>query len=246
MSDLILGLGRSGAGKSTAIQGLDPAKTIVFNTINKRLPFPGSKEAFGKRLRSGNLKDPYEITAEMIKVLKAADKATGISSVVIDDYQYVMALSYAKGKKGGEGWETFDRIFHHATDIFTEAVSLREDLTVFILSHTDERETGIGEKETTMKTVGKAFREKMTPEGFSTILLMAEPDFSDPSEPIYRFRTNGESPAKSPDGMFPFYIPNDYGFVLNRKNEFYDKGTVISESEIVKAAMSKVDTSSDL
>ena len=86
-----------------------------------------------------------------------------------------------------------------------------------------------------MKTIGKMFREKVTPEGYATITLLTDPAYNEETQDSeYRFRTqtSGSDPAKSPEGMFPLFIPNDYRIVLGRMMEYYTKGTALEESKI--------------
>ena len=43
MSNLVIVLGASGAGKSTSIKTLKPQETVVLNVLGKDLPFKGSR-----------------------------------------------------------------------------------------------------------------------------------------------------------------------------------------------------------
>ena len=50
MANNIILLGKSGAGKSTSIKGLDPKETVIINTLKKRLPFKGSVNLYNEEI----------------------------------------------------------------------------------------------------------------------------------------------------------------------------------------------------
>lgn len=242
MSQLIIILGASGGGKSRSLIDRDPKKTFLFNTIGKDLPFPGSRGMYinGRNMYVPDLAKPREIPSKIINLLHQVDKnAPSVDMFVIEDYQYLMVLDYIQGEKNNEGWEKFTSILIGSADIFTTSGNLRKDLTVVIFAHTEEDKDPINGNRVQMKTVGKAFREKWTPEGFTSIVLITDP-IADPStgKMIYRFRTqtNGYDPVKSPEEMFPLYIPNNMDLVQRRLKEYYELGTSSEGSEVLKKA----------
>ena len=97
MANNVIILGKSGAGKSTSIKGLDPKKTIIINTLKKRLPFKGSSSLYSTENKNLFSVDDY---ASIISLLQnISDKATHVENIVLDDIIYVMRKEYFKRAK---------------------------------------------------------------------------------------------------------------------------------------------------
>lgn len=101
-------------------------------------------------------------------------------------------------------------------DLMNHIDDMHEDIRVYIMTHTDEDDTG----RIKMKTAGKLIDNLLTPEGLFTIVLgMTKNDSGS------FFVTNGNSmtPYKSPMDMWQDkQIPNDLKAVDDRIVEFYD------------------------
>ena len=245
MSQLVLVMTESGQGKSTSIKGLDPDTTVLVNVIDKRLPFLGSRKLYSKRISSADMSGNYfvpdtteaggTLAAKRIVALMEAvsEQRPDVKNIVVDDYQYLLAIEYMR-QANTKGWDKFTQMALHAWEVFESGRNLRDDLNVYILAHPEEVGKGM-DKKVEMKTFGKMFREKITPEGYFTIVLVGDPEFDAESNVTdYRFRTqtNGSDPAKSPEGMFPLYIPNDLGLISRRIEEYYDEGLTLEESRV--------------
>lgn len=99
---------------------------------------------------------------------------------------------------------------------------MRDDITVFFLSHSEEIFVEAGRK-TKIKTIGKLLDEKITIEGLFTIVLLSKVESdSDTMQTSGYFITqsDGISTMKSPEGMFDLRIPNDLQFVLDKIEEY--------------------------
>ena len=97
MAELIAIVGESGSGKTTSIRNLDPEKTFIISTTGKR---PGIKGAAKKyptfAIQNGEITGNFFVSSNVdsiAKVLQIIDKKMPhITTVVIDDYQYVMGF----------------------------------------------------------------------------------------------------------------------------------------------------------
>jgi hypothetical protein len=100
MAELIAIVGRSGYGKSTSIEGLDPKETLVISVSGKALPFKGWKKKYITLNADGsvgnywktnkvqvNPKDPKDDKQPgIIEVLNLVNTVRkDIKNVVIDD-----------------------------------------------------------------------------------------------------------------------------------------------------------------
>ena len=214
MSNAVLIIGKSGAGKSSSGEELDSKQTFWVNTIGKDLPFKGWKKKYTPLNKDnvGNYLSSYNaltITKTMEHISKTRPD---IKVMVIDDYQYVMSYEYMNRSKE-KGFEKFNDIGFNAFSILNTAKSLRDDMTVIILTHSEIDSQG----NTKMKTIGKMLDEKITPEGLFTVVLEADITRNEKEEIIHIFKTksDGTTVVKSPRGMFATpEIPNSLKLVI--------------------------------
>ena len=99
MSNAILILGQSGAGKSTSIRNLPPEQTLIINVIGKPLPFRGAKSMYTK-LSSDGLTGNYYASDDhhaIMRVIKLVHlKRPEIKYLVIDDFGYTLTNSFMR------------------------------------------------------------------------------------------------------------------------------------------------------
>ena len=223
MSELVAIVGPSGEGKSTSVRTLNPKETFIINVLGKNLPFKGWKGMYptaNPKDNTGNYveEDHY---LELIKILKyVSEKRNDIKNIILDDIHYSMSNEFMS-RALEKGYEKFAEMGTHFWSIFNTARRLRPDLKVFCLFH-DEETSSYRRK---MKVLGKMLDDKVTMEGLFTIVLFTKVT-TDPKtkENIYQFVTQTEdgTTAKSPDGMFDKYIPNDLAFVSKKIDEYYN------------------------
>ena len=110
----------------------------------------------------------------------------------------------------------FTSIAKALADLARTPISLREDLMVFMLTHTDESTDSEGNRRVKAKTVGKMIDNALTFEGLFSIVLFAKVKKNDEGVIRYVFDTknNGENTCKSPKDMFQTdEIPNSLQIV---------------------------------
>ena len=224
MSELIAIVGPSGSGKTRSIQGLDPKETMLISITGKKIPMKGFSSKYvlvSQDGTSGNYFKTKDYSA-VIKMLKYVDKnRLDIKNIVIDDYQYVGAFEYFK-RASENGYGKFAEIGQHIANPLIEASSLRDDLKIFFTNH-DETITEDYKPLRKIKTIGKLVDSSLTVEGLFTIVLFTEIRVDKDKNREYGFVTNsdGSTTAKSPEGMFEDYIPNDLGYVARKIDEYY-------------------------
>jgi hypothetical protein len=220
-SMLILCIGKSGRGKSTAMRNLDPEKTFLINVLGKPLPFPSGIK-YEEKVNMCISSDPATIARTMMEV----SRNPKWENLVIDDGHYVMATEFMN-KALEKGFDKFTLMAKHIFDIVILATKLRPGLKVFFLTH--EEDTGTERK---MKTLGKLLDDKVTLEGLSTTVLFSEV-VADDTKRAYYFTTqsDGYTTAKSPFDMFPYRMVNDLDVVGKRIDEYY-KGVALKDSKL--------------
>lgn len=214
MGLLVYILGRSGTGKSFSMRNFDKKELGVINVQGKILPFKGAG-AFDIT----STDDSGDIVKEIKKMAKS------YKSIVVDDFQYVMANEFMR-RATERGYDKFTEIARHAWDIADCVRELPKDVIVYVLCHTDVDQDGV-EK---LKTIGRLLDEKIVLEGMSTIVLKTAV-----SDGQYMFLTqnNGHDTVKSPAGMFPSYaIDNDLKYVDEKIRNYYELGEFKTDEEL--------------
>lgn len=196
MSIATLILGQSGTGKSTSLRNLNPADVLLIQSIRKPLPFR-SKE-WKELSKDGGSIFVSDDSDTIIKIMEKSKRPI----IIIDDFQYIMGNEFMR-RCSEKGYDKFTEIGKKAWDIFNKASQLSSDKRVYIMSHSDESDSG----KTKMKTIGKMLDDKITMEGmvslcFQTTVVNGQ----------YKFITNndGNNTAKTPIDMFDSeHIDND-------------------------------------
>jgi len=225
MSELICVMGESGTGKSTSVRTLDPKETAIVNCIGKPLPIKGWKSDYTKFTKEGGNYFASDKSDHIIQFLKAvSEKRPDIKNIVIDDLVYVMTNEFMR-RSAETGFAKYTELAKNLWNVFNASKELRDDIKVFVLTHSDSVPGEFGEKPTIkMKSVGKLVDNVINPMGLFTILLSTDVKKLENGTMEYRFVTNndGTYPAKSPMGMFSeLYIPNDLGAVSKAIDEYY-------------------------
>jgi hypothetical protein len=133
-------------------------------------------------------------------------------------------------RSGERGYDKYNELADHFRKIISKCNSLREDITVFLMLHTEAIETSGDIKTYKASTVGKLLDKMYDPLENTTITLFCQPQFDDATgKPTYGFYTHKirvdgiEIPAKTPDGMFEEdFIPNDLQIVLDNIKTYYE------------------------
>lgn len=218
-------LGASGTGKSYSMKRFPKDKMALINVQGKVLPFRGSGQI--QQLRT----DKSDAIMTAMKTMAG----NGIKSIIIDDYQYVMANEYMS-RCYENGYNKFTEIGRHAWDILNTIRDLPQDVIVYILCHIDRDDNG---KEK-IKTIGKLLDEKICLEGMATIVLKTAV-----ADGKYTFLTqnSGNDTVKSPEGMFPSYaIENDLYYVDQKIRAYFEFPEAVSaEQEKVMDEEAKTD-----
>lgn len=222
MSSKLVGIvGATGTGKSTAIKHLNPKETYIINVAKKELPFKGSEKLYNTDNKNyKEVDDAIEIT-RLLKTI--SDKATHIKNIILEDSNYIMGFSMVD-KATETGYTKFSLMAKNMVDLFRQARMLRDDITVFYLTHPEVIEDGgeiVGHK---IKTAGKLIDNQVLLEGLLTICLYTHIEENRDGSVTYNFLTNRfrKFPAKSPAGMFDnIKIDSNLQLVVDKINEYY-------------------------
>jgi hypothetical protein len=192
MGNATLILGESGSGKSTSLRDLDNKTTVIINVLDKPLPFKGYKAKYNLESKNYLATDNAEMILRAIKKLN--DERLDIKTLIIDDFQYVLANEYMR-RASEVGYRKFTDIGSNAWKIVKALTEARDDLDCFILTHNYVDVDG----KSKIRTIGKMLDDKVNLEGMFTVILHTMLVDNE-----YKFLTNSDGihMAKSPMGMF--------------------------------------------
>lgn len=193
-------LGESGTGKSTSMRGMNPAETLLIQSIKKPLPFrSGGWKYLSKD--GGNI-----LVCDQSAQIIAAMHKTQRPIIVIDDFQYILANEFMR-RTDERGFDKFTEIGKHAWDILCAASALPDHVRVYILSHTETSEAG----RVKAKTIGRMLDEKITIEGMFSIVMRT---CIINGQYLFSTKNNGSDTVKTPLGLFDAdHIDNDLAAV---------------------------------
>jgi hypothetical protein len=212
----VLVIGRSGSGKTYSLKNFKPDEVGVISVEKGRLPFKSDIKVvkIPKSFDDHDQKQSYAtINAAKYSWIMTIIRTAKAKTIVIDDSQYLLAN------------ELFDRAYEKGYDKFVQmAVNFRnlihfindleDDSKIVYFLHHSELDSDGREK---VKTIGKMLDEKLTVEGCFDIVLYCQ-------DHKFFTQANGQSTAKSPEGMFELEIPNDLKAVDTAIREYYGMG----------------------
>lgn len=209
MSIATIVLGQSGTGKSASLRNMNPAETLLIQTIPKPLPFK-SKDWKPISKDGGNI----VVSSDSAQIVTIMEK-TSRPVIVVDDFQYLLMTEFM-ARAHEKGYEKFTEMALHYFNVLTKATTLPAHKRVYLLSHTDTSETG----QVKAKTIGKLLDEKVTVEGLVTIVLRTQVING---QYVFSTRNSGADTVKSAIGLFTEdQIPNDLKAVDDAIVAYYE------------------------
>lgn len=199
------------------LRNCDAAITAVVNPVGKPLPFKNHFDMLNN-----------ETDARKIVKYMKEQAAAGKKLIVVDDFQYILAVPYMNRIKE-TGWDKYNDFGANYFEIIDCCKDLPDDVVVAYMTHLETLDNGL----TTVKLIGKLLREKITIEGLFTVVLR-----TGVNEAKYYFYTqnSGKDTVKSPLGMFPAYaIDNDLNYVVDKIRNYYELGDYKSDDEMNQA-----------
>lgn len=215
MSNVICIMGESGSGKTTSMRTLDPATTFYIDCDKKGLSWKGWKAQYNKETNNYYKTDDQQTVLSLLHKIERSDNAKHIKTVVVDTINGIMVADEMRRSKE-KGYDKWVDLAVAIYDIVDYALTMRDDLTVIFVAHTQTDHDDNGYMFTRIKTSGKKL-DKITLESkFPVVLLAKVIDGNHVFETKANFST-----AKTPMGAFETnHIDNDISAVLKVLEEY--------------------------
>lgn len=212
MAKLIGIYGEPATGKSASLRNLPPKETLYIDADMKGLNWKGWKKEYNGDNKN-YLKTNYPQLA--IKYLQLAEKGT-YKYVVIDTVNNLMVSDEMRRckEKGYDKWMDLAACIWELVDL---PGSLRDDLTVILLFHSQTDYTEDGYRFTKIKTNGRKTEKNNIDSKFNWLLRTVKQD-----DGKYYFETTSHnSTTRTPmDAFEEDYIPNDIMKVIEVMKEY--------------------------
>ena len=211
----VLIIGRSGSGKTYSLKNFKPDEVGVISVEKGRLPFRSEIKTVRVPRYEGQpgINTAAQANAAKYAWIEIVIKNAKTKRIVIDDSQYLM-VNELFDRAVEKGYEKYTQMAANFRNLIHFINDLPEDDKIVYFLHHSETDSDGREK---VKTIGKMLDEKLTVEGCFDIVLYCQD---------HKFYTqgNGQSTAKSPEGLFELEIPNDLKAVDERIREYWNLG----------------------
>ena len=206
----VLIIGRSGSGKTYSLKNFGPDDVGIISVEKGRLPFKSDLKVVKLKKFSNEEYSPAQINAARYSWLEMVIKASKAKSIVIDDSQYLLANELFD-RANEKGYDKFTSMAANFRDLIHFVNELEDDNKIVYFLHHSELDADGKEK---VKTIGKMLDEKLCVEGCFDIVIYCQDN-------KFFTQANGQSVAKTPEGMFELEIPNDLKFVDTTIRKYY-------------------------
>lgn len=224
----IIGLGGlSGSGKSTSLKYLNPKETFIISVTPKQLAIPGFKKNYQKiTIDKDGMKGNYYSTndyAKIAKIMQLIDKTRpDIKVLCLDDINYLQSNDIMQ-RAQEKSWDKHVDIAKSYYDFLTQAMNMRDDLYVVLMSHIINTGDELNPSYKLFSS-SKMLDRTINIDGLFNYLLYAEKIIDENTGEIaYKFRTRstGNDTCRSTDGCFKdLYIDNNMQLVIDTINKF--------------------------
>lgn len=216
MARIIGIMGESGSGKTTSMRNLDPKTTYYIDCDKKGLSWKGWKKQYNTDTKNYKVTDDQAVVLSLLAGIN--DKCPNIKTVIIDTLNGIMVADEMRRSRE-KGYDKWLDLACSVYNIIDYALTMREDITVIFVCHSQTVRDDSGYMFTSIKTNGQKLSKIGLETKFPIVLYAKVIDGQHVFETVANFST-----AKTPMGMFADkVIPNDIAEVL-KAVEKYENG----------------------
>ena len=197
---MIIGImGESGAGKTTSLRNLNPAETFYIDCDKKGLSWKGWKKQYSVENKNYFATDSFSSCKSLMDKVDKSENFKHIKYLVIDTINGMMVAEEMRilAMQGGDKRSAWTDLASNGWDIINKALTLRDDLTVIILCHSETISDDNGIVKTRIKTNGRKLEKLVLESKMTTVVWAVRQDGK------YKFILSADgSTCKVPMGSF--------------------------------------------
>lgn len=213
MARIIGIMGESGSGKTTSMRNLDPKTTYYIDCDKKGLSWKGWKKQYNTDTKNYKVTDDQAVVLSLLAGIN--DKCPNIKTVIVDTLNGIMVADEMRRSRE-KGYDKWLDLACSVYNIIDYALTMREDITVIFVCHSQTVRDDSGYMFTSIKTNGQKLSKIGLETKFPIVLYAKVIDGQHVFETVANFST-----AKTPMGMFADkVIPNDIAEVLKAVEEY--------------------------
>lgn len=215
MAKVIGIMGESGSGKTTSMRELDPKTTFYIDCDKKGLSWKGWRNQYSFEKLNYMATDTIGTVDQILDKINAQDNMKHIKVVVIDTLNGLMVADEVRRMKE-KGYDKWQDLAQCVWELLDRLYTLRDDLTVIVVCHSQTQKDEDGYVFTRIKTSGKKLDKLNVESKLTTVLYAIAKD----GEYVFQTKANN-STAKTPMGAFEAdEIPNNIVDVLKALKDY--------------------------
>ena len=199
MSAVIGCMGESGSGKTTAMRNLPPKETFYIDCDKKGLNWKGWRKQYSVENKNYFATDSFSSCKSIMDKVDKSENFKHIKYLVIDTINGMMVAEEMRilAMQGGDKRSAWTDLASNGWDIINKALTLRDDLTVIILCHSETISDDNGIVKTRIKTNGRKLEKLVLESKMTTVVWSVRQDGK------YKFILSADgSTCKVPLGAF--------------------------------------------
>ena len=215
----VLGLmGESGSGKTTAMRNLPPEETFYLDCDKKGLNWRGWKKQYNSELKNYWSTDNFSVASQILQKVSNDEKFKHIKYVVIDTLNGLMVADEMRilAMQSGDKRSAWSDLAQNGWNLINQCLTLRDDLTVIILCHSETISDENGIIRTRIKTNGRKLEKLVLESKMTTVIWAVRQDGK------YKFILSADgTTCKVPLGSFTVdECDNDIMIVIKALEEY--------------------------
>ena len=218
MSKVIGCMGESGAGKTTAMRNLPPDETFYLDCDKKGLNWKGWRNQYSVEKRNYYSSDSFTIVSNILDKIDKQEDLQHIKYVVIDTINGMMVAEEMRilAMQSGDKRSAWSDLAQNGWALINKCLTLRDNLTVIILCHSETISDDNGVIRTRIKTNGRKLEKLVLESKMTTVVWAVRQDGN------YKFILSADgSTCKVPLGAFETdECENDITIVLKALEEY--------------------------
>lgn len=211
-------MGESGSGKTTAMRNLPPKETFYIDCDKKGLNWKGWRKQYSVENKNYFATDSFSTCKTLMEKVDKSENFKHIKYLVIDTINGMMVAEEMRilAMQGGDKRSAWTDLASNGWDIINKALTLREDLTVIILCHSETISDDNGIVKTRIKTNGRKLEKLVLESKMTTVVWAVRQDGK------YKFILSADgSTCKVPLGAFQTdECDNDIMIVIKALEEY--------------------------